>query len=228
MKALLLAGLLAVSTLLGVANSHEIPQSVVDFADERVYLIGIKGGASGTGVALSDHLMLTACHVVRSKTDEQVLYGIHRKDTTMLILEVVICDKKSDVAVLRIVGPDRPNVSPVLVADAPRRGAQVYGAGHPMAMQMVITSGHWQLSEPGSPKEQANVITANTVPGDSGSPVLHVNKKGEVEIVGLRLAIRNIIKNGSFGQPQSQLLPHLTIVSPGQVIRRIIREGTQQ
>ena len=233
-KRILASVLLTLSlTLSGGVGSHtaDIPTKIVDWAEKNAWSVGTRSG-TGSGFWINDTMFITACHVVDNtefaKNGEAMVFAINKRDTDFVQLHLEICDTVRDVAVLtRIKGvEDDFNTKPTLIVDIPRLGTAVWGAGYPLNMPLVITQGHVaSLSDPDY-KSGGFIVTAPTMPGDSGSALLAI-QDGEVVVVGMRSAVRSFERGGmSMGfRGMRTLVPHLTLVAPGQNIRDVIRDG---
>lgn len=149
-----------------------------DGAKEQVY--------SGSGFVVdSSGLVVTNNHVVTGGAFWKVSIGT---DKTLLDAQVVGVSECSDLAVLKVSGGG--TYTPLTMASAnPTVGEQIYVAGHPNGDPYTLTNGI--VAKPAAPADTswASVknefqITAQTYPGNSGSPV--VDAAGQV--VGIQYA----------------------------------------
>ena len=141
-----------------------------DGAKEQIY--------SGSGFVVdSSGLIVTNNHVVTGGAFWKVSVG---SDKTLLDAQLLGVSECSDLAVLKVSG-----TYPALVMSAtnPTVGEQIYVAGHPNGDPYTLTNGI--VAKPAAPSETswASVkneiqITAQTFPGNSGSPV--IDAAGEV------------------------------------------------
>lgn len=225
----LLSAVLALWILAGcqTANHGSMPEEIVEFAETRVMLItdGERKG-SGSGFILTNDIVVTACHVVNN-TPNPVGYS----DDYVSEFITVYCDEDSDIAILKWTGGMPINVEPMLVDDVlPRQGQLVYGAGYPLGLPLTITHGFWQRKIEETNRTEAYLISAPTINGDSGSPVLVLDDKGKVHIVGMRVAIRGMPLYGArmgFGSLQAPLT-HIVLAVPSTLIFEAIKSGTEE
>ena len=141
-----------------------------DGAKEQTY--------SGSGFVVdSSGLIVTNNHVVTGGAFWKVSVG---SDRTLLDAQLLGVSECSDLAVLKVSG-----TYPALVMSAtnPTVGEQIYVAGHPNGDPYTLTNGI--VAKPAAPSDTswASVkneiqITAQTYPGNSGSPV--IDAAGEV------------------------------------------------
>jgi S1-C subfamily serine protease len=139
---------------------------------------------SGSGLVVdSSGLIVTNNHVVEGGAFWKVSVGT---DKTLLDATLVGVSECSDLAVLKVAG-----TFPALAMSttSPKVGTQIYVAGHPLGDTYTLTNGI--IAKPAAPADTswASIkseiqITAQTKPGNSGSPV--VDATGQV--VGIQYA----------------------------------------
>ncbi len=226
---LVAAGILLVSgCAIPQKQSVDIPDQIVEWAQTNVYNVGVRGG-SGTGFFVDYETMLTACHVVVQHAKGGVYAGEHvfavqQTDTRLLELEVMSCNKDTDMAVLKMVhfaGEDAYRVEPTIVSGVlPEQGKAIWGAGHGLGERMFITFGHMQQEVDHSPGQW--LATMNTIMGDSGSPAL-VMAHGRVMVVGMRLAIRAT----TIGWGTQAIVTHMTLMGSGANMNKELDKWSQ-
>lgn len=215
---LALISIFSIGCALTPAEEGDIPDKVVAWSLDNVWKVH-SGRGSGSGFALNDNYFITACHVVDGVKEDPVV--TNGRDTRLIMLEVISCNKDVDVAVLKVKYPeDSLDASPGNhLWKGATLGKGVWGAGHPLGMNLVITEGHYGSGAEGSRIPNAVIITSPTIMGDSGSPVLALHN-GRVVVIGLRVAIR-VVRVGFAGM---NLVPHLTIMTPATNIIKAIHD----
>ena len=196
-----LCSLVALSIFYAQTSFANIPNQILNWSNDHVYKIQAPW-SFGSGFFVSDTLLVTACHVVEG---QEVVRAYNHKDFT--ILTVISCNKKTDLAVLKRVKPITTGFKVEINSEIPKQGLKLYGAGYPLALPMIISTGHAQ-----NKYEDFYFSTTPTSSGDSGSPVLSL-VDGIVKVEGVRLAV--MINNRKF-------VSHLTLVRPGAAIIKIL------
>jgi len=235
MRKVLSGFILAVSLMVsGAVSSHsaDIPHEITEWSETNVWLVKTSQG-SGSAFFLTPDLAITACHVVDSGQhnldDELMVFGVNNLTTEVLQFRVEHCNKDTDIAVLTVHEfSERPkNVAVTrLEMKVPDQGTAVWGTGYPLGGDLVITQGHLQRPvELNIEGRMGYIITANTIMGDSGSPVVRV-VDGEVQVVGLRLAIKGVPMFIGFARFNSYL-PHLTLMGTAFNIHKAITDAAQ-
>jgi serine protease Do len=217
----LLIPLIFLAGCVGIQNNpNDIPEQVVQWSKDNVWKVHAGGGA-GSGFALDKDTVITACHVVEGRDGVLDVFLTNDMDTRVIWMTVHSCDTDLDVAILKRHFGDKLYPAQTTLHQGLPQGRAVYGAGFPMGMQLLITQGHMQQIV----QDAANTrkfITAPTVPGDSGSPVLAV-VNGEVVVVGIRVSIRVM----QWAWRNVQLVPYLTSISPTSNIIKVLRDFEQ-
>ena len=134
LTSLVAAGILLVSGCVAPpTQSWDIPDQITSWSQANVWNVGVHGG-SGTGFFVDQETMLTACHVVdghfgSGRYADEFVYAVQQSDTRMIELDVVSCNKESDIAVLKVVhfeGEDTFEVEPTIISSImPKQGKAV-------------------------------------------------------------------------------------------------------
>jgi len=221
---------LAIGLLIGVAGcqisapqTDDIPMQVVQWSLDNVWKVR-SGGGSGSGFSIDEDYFVTACHVVVDNQvyGEKPLFLINERDTRVVQMEVIVCNRNTDVAVLKRVGGDEMESTFGGFHPQPEIGKAMWGAGHPMGGPLMITQGHAQMTDPTNFKSWAYFASFNTVPGDSGSPAVALYD-GRPLVVGIRLAVSTV----PLGWAGVDLAMHMTLVAPYRNIIDEIRTAKQ-
>ena len=220
--ALILAPLIFLAGCVSYGDSNDIPEKVVQWSQDNVWKVHA-GRGSGSGFALDNDTVITACHVVSQvdKDDVLGLYLTNDMDTRLIWMSVHACDTETDVAILKRHFGDKLQASTTILHQGLPQGRAVYGAGYPMGTQLLITQGHMQQVLQGHPQVRKS-ITAATIPGDSGSPALAI-VNGEVVVVGIRVSIRVL----QWAWRNVQLVPYFAAISPTKSIVKVLRDFEQ-
>jgi S1-C subfamily serine protease len=223
LSTLVLTATLALAGCAGISIDNQtdgaIPNKVLEWGKTNVYRVNTSYG-SGSAFFVSKDTAITACHVVRSefnlnKSDPSRLIVLtNDTDTKLIVVDVVSCNEKTDVAVLKINEfskdlPSEAQFTPVIPAHELERGDKLYGYGHPLGLPAMVADGHYQFVAEREDMKNVHMISLHTIPGDSGSPALAL-VDGEVVIVGVRISIRVMNLGWS-----SQLIPTFTMISGG-------------
>jgi S1-C subfamily serine protease len=202
----------AVALLAGCASvskntyQADFPIEVTDWLAQNVWYVQLQNG-SGSGFWVSPTTFVTACHVV-DRAEE--VYIMNDTIDEIVGMDVESCNKELDIAILHPNWDTNQTVNyTYLNTQAPRVGKAVYAAGYALGRGLLISQGHYAGATPGGA-----IVTANTIMGDSGSPVV-IWKNGQVRIIGMRVAIANL-RSGFFRA--AQVLPHMTKIVPSSWI----------
>ena len=153
---------------------HAIPDSVVRVETDS---------GLGSGVLISDHVILTAAYVVEH--DKDGIVDIKTEDGGLFMGEVLWQSKQYDVAAIRVEKIEGIKPSP-LAAENPKIGDEVVVSGNPLGHPFFRSWGHVSGSmEATGPWKQVIPVDVTIAPGNSGGPAF--NAKGEV--VGLMVGI---------------------------------------
>jgi len=192
------------------------PRTIFERASPAIGVVrAIVEGRSGTGTGFvidQGGLVLTAAHVVRRASDVVVeLPGMRP-----LYANVVGYDTRRDLALLRITVPARVRTVEVINGDI-RAGEPVVVIGTPRGRPGVMTVGEIvapRASLPGLLRDILIWISAEVVPGNSGSPVLN----GRGKVVGLVIA--NAADRSGFAVSGDTILSSLPELRKGARIER--------
>lgn len=192
------------------------PRTIFERAAPAIGVVkSIVEGRSGTGTGFvidQGGLVLTAAHVVRRASDVIVeLPGMRP-----LHADVVGYDTRRDLALLRILVPARFRTVEVIDGDI-RAGEPVVVIGTPRGRPGVMTVGEIvapRASLPGLLGDILIWISAEVVPGNSGSPVLN----GRGKVVGLVIA--NAADRSGFAVSGDTILSTLPELRRGVRIER--------
>ncbi len=201
--------------------NQNIPQAVIDWAESNTYRVVVFKGKAQQGAAtgwwLDDRYLVTACHVVK---DLKVATVENRSKSRVLPVKVVACDKENDIALLEYAEPEKIPLLPTEIAEA-KLGNRIYSGGYSLGHLFNIATGYWQY-----PAGDRFGISADTLPGDSGSAVL-IYKDGKVYVVGIRLEVMAYRPVSTFGRVGTRhSIPHLASVIGAKQILKFIRENT--
>jgi serine protease Do len=149
-----------------------------------------KKGMVGTGVIIDERgYILTNRHVVGGKNE--VTVRLH--DDSELSAQVVVSDKNTDLAVLKINGRAKLQALPLARADDLEVGEDVIAVGHPYGYSFTVTRGIVSALGRKIELPTGAVLTgliqtdAAINPGNSGGPLLNVNG----EFIGINTALRD-------------------------------------
>jgi serine protease Do len=192
------------------------PWSIFERAAPAIGVVrAIVDGRSGTGTGFvidRGGLVLTAAHVVRRSSELVVeLPGMRPVPAT-----VVGYDTRRDLALLRIPPPARVRIVEVIDGEV-RAGEPVVVIGTPRGRPGVMTVGAIvapRASLPGLLRDILIWISAEVVPGNSGSPVLN----GHGKVVGLVIA--NAADQSGFAVSGDTILSTLPELRKGARIER--------
>jgi serine protease Do len=192
------------------------PRSIFERAAPAIGVVrAIVDGRSGTGTGFvidRGGLVLTAAHVVRRSSELVVeLPGMRPVPAT-----VVGYDTRRDLALLRIPPPIRVRIVEVIDGEL-RAGEPVVVIGTPRGRPGVMTVGEIvapRASVPGLLRDILIWISAEVVPGNSGSPVLN----GQGKVVGLVIA--NAADQTGFAVSGDTILSTLPELRKGARIER--------
>lgn len=219
----ILAGILA----LGIGGcsstsdfkSHDVPPQIIEFAHDNVWKIETERG-SGSGFAISEDTVITACHVVKN-ADEVILYNM--RDTRLVMVDVKSCDQETDIAVLKWQSGDKLNSDFTGFHPVPKMGKAVWGAGFGLGSDLLVTQGHMGQADTMHDGLKGRwYITAPTVMGDSGSPAIALFN-GIPKVIGVRVAGRNA-RVGWTGQ---MLVTHMILITPTKDILAEIHKDVE-
>lgn len=176
-KYLLIFLLFGCTTTIVQNYSEDIPDNILAWSEANVFRVDTSRG-KGTAFFIDNRLAITNCHVVEHS--DPVVGIVLRNNNLALDVEVIECDKETDLALLRYNGNTDLNLMPTKISPSPKKGRLVYAAGYSFGAEKLIVKGHWMVvTEKSDPLVR---VTIHTVGGDSGSPVLLPTG----EIVGVR------------------------------------------
>ena len=229
----LLLTLSACVTIQPVRDANDIPPDVTHWAQNNVMSVFTLHQGFGSGFWVDNETFVTACHVVGS--EEYVKTGDAPNDwevqwvvqdevlvatwdlSISLDLAVKSCNQTTDIAILKRQwypsDSDYTALTAVYAHPNPEQGSTVYGAGFGLMEKLYISVGHWQHKALYPDHDRNYMITAPTVPGDSGSPALDY-KNGVVRVVGIRQSGR--LYRSGYSPPV--FIPHLIKVSDAMSI----------
>jgi len=208
--------LVALAAIVGLAgcgtfsstSKHDIPEQVVDWAQQNVWAVAVRGG-SGSGFWITDKTFVTACHVVYREYAEDGISALVQLDSTELIpMKIDTCNVDTDIATMSKLFDDTEffaDPTEILYPQDLKQGKAVWGPGFPLGKEMVVTTGHLQNQVGQDPFW---IITAPTIFGDSGSPAVTI-VNGRVAVIGIRVSIAA----ARVSWTQSVPVTHLTRIS---------------
>ena len=137
----------------------------------------------GSGFVVDGGYIVTNAHVIAKLSDDNKISAISSlvlgkgyKSNEKYELEFVYCDPKRDLAIMKI---DKEGLKGVTFADAPvRTGERIYAIGNSAGKGLCIIDGLVSDEQRIVNGNEFIVITANTLHGNSGGPLL--NSKGEL------------------------------------------------
>ena len=162
----------------------DIPRAVVEFSENNVWRIQHEAGseAHGSAVWIDENTALSVCHVAKHY---KVVLATNWDNSKGVALDVVFCDKETDIAVLKRHPADTggPVTKKIAVGPPPKKGTSLLAIGYPFNFPQVITFGHYQqkVTEDGKIRHH---ITVPIQPGNSGGPVI-TYENGKITVVGL-------------------------------------------
>ena len=166
-----------------------------------------RGGGVGSGFVLNDDgYIVTNEHVVRKATSVEVEFSNGEKFEAT----VVGADRKTDIALLRVMGAKDLTTIALGDSDAVRPGEWVVAIGNPFELDHTVTAGIVSAKHRSLHGAYDDFIQTDAAinPGSSGGPL--VNLKGEV--IGINTAIREGANTVGFTIPinmAKQILPQL-------------------
>lgn len=137
----------------------------------------------GSGFVVDGGYIVTNAHVIAKLTDDNKISAISSlvlgkayKSNEKYELEFVYCDPKRDLAIMKI---EKEGLKGVTFAAAPvRTGERIYAIGNSAGKGLCIIDGLVSDEQRTVNGNEFIVITANTLHGNSGGPLL--NSKGEL------------------------------------------------
>ena len=187
----------------------DVPKIVVDWLESNVVKVHA-GKQTGTAWFIEPDLLVTSCHV----TLPWKMVYISKGDGKKYPSYVLICDKKKDIALIKLYAGIPDSVRTTIAENTPRVGKTTYGGGYPGPLPLIIVQGIWQRQ--GSKKLDYSYINlSHAVNGDSGSPILIV-EDNEVKVVTILEAVLN------YG---GQKYENLTFVLDPAVFREFLNEN---
>ncbi|HUB95106.1 MAG TPA: trypsin-like peptidase domain-containing protein [Stellaceae bacterium] len=147
------------------------PEALYKEAERSVFVVGAARSVGdarardimqGSAVAITDHLLLTNCHVVQ---DRPVIVLL--QDRVSYRASLVAADPKADRCVLKSEGAALTPVAGVRLFDSVAVGEPVYAIGAPRGLERTLTEGLVSAMRPG---KERNLIqtSAPLSPGSSG------------------------------------------------------------
>lgn len=154
--------------------------NVFDKNRESVVIVGATYGdeiSTGSGFVCMDGYILTNLHCVgKVSADKKIeiisnfIYCKFYKQSQMYTLEFVTADPKKDLALLKI---EAENLKPVEFSTKPvKTGEHIYAIGNSAGKGICIIDGLVSDELRKVNDEDFIVITANTLPGNSGGPLI--------------------------------------------------------
>lgn len=126
----------------------------------------------GTGFVIRDDgTALTAAHVVKNAARMTAALG---NGTQINEVQVLYQDEATDIAVVKLIGSGTFQYIP-FTAVPPRAGEAVYAIGYPSKPTKLITNGIISTADGAVNNRRWMMMTAPTVSGMSGGPVLNEN-----------------------------------------------------
>jgi len=212
--ALLLAFTVSACTTVTINRGpDDIPLEIIDFSLDNVWRVHA-GQGFGSGFSIDEDYVLTACHVV---------HGLHQagkpafltndRDTRVVEMEVISCNKKVDVAILKKTHGDDLLSTFQGFHPQPEMGKKMYGAGHGIGGPLEIQEGYVMRDVPKEARVGADshvyFTSALTVPGDSGSAAIALYD-GVPLVIGIRVAV-SVVR---LSWTQIDLAQHFTYTVP--------------
>lgn len=169
---------------------QDIPPEVVSWSYDNVYNLRYGEQKRGSTFWINQNHLITACHVVNKDTGDKQWIARSYDWKIKIPVKVEMCDTGSDLALLSALTPNPRKVQKTYIqTKLPVMGKQLFASGYPHLYGLLITHGHYQgidWSEfTKNPPGIAHYVTAPTISGDSGSPLLDYSR-GRVYVVGVR------------------------------------------
>lgn len=184
-------------------NSNTMHQSVgileIYFNDDRV--------GTGTGFSIGEHKILTVNHVCESIEQPGFSIRLAYEDSFQTLkvdedLSIIKRDESKDLCLLYIVNnPLRPIA---FSDDSPKKGDKIFVFGVAHSQTLVLTQGYYgsfRWIDLFGKKIYIAFISASTVPGNSGSPIL--NEDGE--FIGVAIGAYHLYDKLAIGSPYFDL-----------------------
>ena len=187
------------------SSSANLPSQILQWSNDHVYKLQTSAGV-GSGFFISNTTLVTACHVVEGQERARVF-----NHANFYIMTVDKCDTDLDIAILSREVDKESTWEATINTKPPEQGLSVYGAGYPLGYPLYISQGHVQNNYL---DKGVFFLSANTISGDSGSPVLSIDEKGKIQIEGVRIAV--------MGKSGKELYPHLALAQSGVSINKVL------
>ena len=143
----------------------------------RIESITEDGVCLGSGVAISEHLVVTNAHVLNNTLKARVCQG-----EKWSLIKTVVLSNSLDLAVFEV--PDMTFKPVTLASGMPILGSVVYTVGNPLGRDVVIATGLFNGVRPDVLPTDTILFTAPISPGSSGGALL--NDRGE--LIGITTA----------------------------------------
>ena len=143
----------------------------------RIESLTEDGVCLGSGVAISEHLVVTNAHVLNNTLKARVCQG-----EKWSLIKAVVLSNSLDLAVFEV--PDMTFKPITLASKMPLLGSVVYTVGNPLGRDVVIATGLFNGIRPDVLPTDTILFTAPISPGSSGGALL--NDRGE--LIGITVA----------------------------------------
>lgn len=231
LRCLFIGSIIWLTGMAVTAATSNVPPEIIKWSQHNVMQV-VTAAGTGSGFWIDEGVGVTACHVVSKtlliynrdeKTGEMIKTTIFEIIENVIIhnwdykhearIEILSCDTETDIAIFRL--KDKRDVRPVFqftrtYGHIQEYGDAVYCPGYGMSLNLHITTGHYQGREMGY--KEYDLLTCNTVWGDSGSPAIAL-VDGVVVFVGVRQAVVN---------GQNHPIGHLTLSRPADTIEELV------
>ncbi|MCD1644175.1 S1 family peptidase [Aurantimonas coralicida] len=152
--------------LLGAMKAPKTHFAQPNPAGAVVKITMLKG--HGSGVHLGDGFVLTAAHVVGDMPE----VGIKTDTLEVQKAEVLWVNKGYDVALLKVLHPERLKATPLVCETQMQKGALVYSEGNPLGLEGISTWGRIAgKAQAAGPWRNVLITDMATIPGMSGGGV---------------------------------------------------------
>ena len=143
----------------------------------RIESLTEDGVCLGSGVAISEHMVVTNAHVLNNTLKARVCQG-----EKWSLIKTVVLSNSIDLAVFEV--QDMTFKPVILASEMPPLGSVVFTVGNPLGRDVVIATGLFNGIRPDVLPTDTILFTAPISPGSSGGALL--NDRGE--LIGITVA----------------------------------------
>jgi len=154
-------------------------------AKSALVLVETSGG-TGSGFAVAQNLVATACHVIKGAAAIQLHFWAGK---TTSAGRQVVCDERADVAFIATRLPEDATILE-FASSAPLQGEQIWVWGYPLGTRIAVepSVAAGIVSATQTAREGFLALSVSGAPGNSGGPVLNAEGKVLGILVGSWIA----------------------------------------